>query len=136
MEGFSSRHESNTTSSRGMYSANDETKLNCGRCSKMFRTYAGLKMHMQSHTGKWAFWCEMCKRGFTVKCNYVAHMAKHEGKTFPCDFCTKRFGTKFGLKQHQSEHTGQYMYNCGVCGRGYNQKLHWKNTKIGIVRTN
>ena len=92
----------------------------------MFKMRAGLNMHMQSHTGKWAFWCDACQRGFAVKCNYSAHMAKHEGRTFPCELCTKRFGTKFGLKQHQSEHTGQYLYRCTVCGRGFNQKLHWE----------
>ena len=106
--------------------SSEGSDFNCDRCSKTFKTSAGLNMHMQQHTGKWSFWCEECQRGFTVKCNYTAHLAKHEGRTFPCDLCTKRFGTKFGLKQHQSEHTGKYIYYCKVCSKGYNQKLHWE----------
>ena len=103
-----------------------QNQFNCSKCSKVFKTRAGLNMHMQSHTGKWAFRCDACQRGFAVKCNYSAHMANHEGRTFPCELCIERFGTKFGLKQHQSEHTGQYLYRCTVCGRGFNQKLHWE----------
>ncbi len=120
-----------STSPRGKSSAAkveipDGCDFSCDRCSKTFKTSAGLNMHMQQHTGKWSFWCEPCQRGFTVKCNYTAHLAKHEGRTFPCDLCPKRFGTKFGLKQHQSEHTGKYIYYCKVCSKGYNQKLHWE----------
>ena len=59
---------------------------------------------MQKHTGLWAFWCFTCQKGFSAKCNYEAHMAKHEGRTFPCDLCDKRFESKRGLQMHYALH--------------------------------
>ncbi len=59
---------------------------------------------MQQHTGKFSFWCDECQRGFAVRCNYQAHMAKHEGRTFPCDLCLKRFSCKRSLQRHYVEH--------------------------------
>ena len=61
----------NTASSRRP-NPNNEHKFRCARYSKLFKTRPGLNMHMQSHAGKRAFWCETCERCFTVKCNYTA----------------------------------------------------------------
>ncbi len=75
----------------------------CPECSKCFRGNSGLRLHMQSHTGQFSFWCDECQRGFSVKGNYKHHMAKHEGRTFPCDLCNKRFQSKLGLQKHQQK---------------------------------
>ena len=63
----------------------------CESCDKRFASPSGWKLHMQKHTGQWAFWCDKCWKGFSVRCNYEAHTAKHEGRTFPCDLCDKSF---------------------------------------------
>ena len=73
-------------------------------CEKTFKDKSGLRRHNQARTGNFSFWCEKCSQGFTVKTNYDAHMAKHEGITFPCDRCGKRFRAKGRLKAHYREH--------------------------------
>ena len=76
----------------------------CPLCEKTFKDKSGLRRHNQAHTGNFSFWCEKCSQGFTVKTNYDAHMAKHEGITFPCDRCGKRFRAKGRLKAHYRVH--------------------------------
>ena len=77
---------------------------------------------MFSHQGKFKFWCDDCKKGFQNKNNYECHMAKHEGKTFPCQYCTKRFAYEYRLKNHMSEHTHLFKFCCPICGLGLNSK--------------
>ena len=53
------------------------------------------------------YWCSECARGFAVKSHYENHVAKHEGRTFPCDLCEKRFKAKSSLQTHYKEQHGQ-----------------------------
>ncbi len=77
--------------------------LSCKICGKTYRGSSGLKVHMQFHTGKFSHWCAQCQKPFTCKGNYDYHMAKHEGRDFPCDRrgCPKRFQSKQNLQRHQ-----------------------------------
>ena len=60
-------------------------KYHCLRCDKKtYNTKSGLQQHYQMHVGKFSYWCEQCFKGFTGKSHYDAHVAKHEGTTFPC----------------------------------------------------
>ncbi len=98
----------------------------CSRCDRSFTNPQSLRLHMQNHTGRFSFWCDLCKKGYSQKGNYKAHMAKHEGITFPCMKCDKRFKTEISLKYHQSEHTGVYLYTCSYCRKGYNLKVDFE----------
>ena len=82
-------------------------KYHCPRCTKTYGSKSGLCQHYRSHLRQFSYWCDVCFKGFTVKFNHVAHMAKHEGRTFPCDLCDKRFQSKRGLQMHCAEHEGQ-----------------------------
>ena len=79
-------------------------RYQCPRCEKTYSGKSGLSQHYQIHVGKFNYWCDLCAKGFIIKCNYEAHVAKHEGRTFPCDFCVKRFKSKEGLRKHYPEH--------------------------------
>ena len=85
-------------------------KYHCPQCDKTFGGKTGLRLHYQIHTGVFSYWCEMCRKGFSVKGNYTAHMAKHEGKTFPCSYCEKGFGTKHSLQKHDCQHNLQNTF--------------------------
>ena len=78
-------------------------KYHCPRCDKIYSGKSGLQMHYQKHLGNYNYWCGECARGFAVKCHYEAHVAKHEGRTFPCDLCEKRFKVKSSLQVHYRE---------------------------------
>ena len=80
--------------------------LSCKICGKSYRGSSGLNVHMQFHTGKFSHWCAQCQKPFTCKGNYDYHMAKHEGRDFPCDRCTKRFQSKQNLHRHQRKDHG------------------------------
>ena len=44
---------------------------------KTFKDKSGLSRHYQGHTGRFSYWCELCMKGISVKCNYDEHMVKH-----------------------------------------------------------
>ena len=75
-------------------------RYQCPRCEKTYSGKGGLGQHYQRHIGSYKYWCDRCEKGFEVKCHYEAHMAKHEGRTFPCGLCDKRFQTKRSLNSH------------------------------------
>ena len=85
-------------------------RYQCPRCDKTYSGKNGLGQHYQIHVGKFNYWCDLCARGFTVKTAYEAHVAKHEGRTFPCDLCYKRFYTKEGLRRHNKEHKNAQIF--------------------------
>ncbi len=75
-------------------------RVQCQICMKTFAGHSGLRQHMQFHTGRFDYWCEVCRKGFTCKSNFDRHNVKHEGVDFPCNRCSKRFKTQFSLKKH------------------------------------
>ena len=79
----------------------------CNICGKSYRGNSGLKVHMMFHTGRFPFWCTECQKGFTCKGNYEYHIAKHEGRSFPCDLCVKRFQSKQNLLRHKVKDHGK-----------------------------
>ncbi len=90
---------------------------------------------MRTHLGHYKFWCEECKKGYQDISNYKYHMAKHEGRTYPCQLCPKRFSSDKTLKAHQAEHTGNYPFSCSYCQEGFIKKQKWvehENQHAGI----
>ena len=38
-------------------------------------------------------------KGFTMKMQFEAHKAKHDGRMFPCEYCAKRFQSPVSLRR-------------------------------------
>ena len=99
----------------------------CPVCYKEFTTKSSVQYHMQRHTGRFSYWCELCQRGFPIYNRYKEHMDKHKGITYPCLSCDKRFKTKETLRFHQSTHTGVYRFKCQFCDFKFNKKSNLKS---------
>ncbi len=104
----------------------DPLKLECPKCHKTFVSKGSLNAHMKLHFGVFKFWCDECKKGYNHRSNYQQHMAKHEGRTFPCQFCTKRFQTEKSLTNHTMSHTGLYRHRCSYCQKGFATRHQWE----------
>ena len=99
----------------------------CNLCLKTFTSLTGLQRHNQHHTGKYAYFCYKCRKGFVTKNNYDIHMRAHDGRGYPCEYCSRRFSKPQSLQYHLSEHTGQYRFTCSVCSKGFNVKSLFLN---------
>jgi uncharacterized Zn-finger protein len=51
-----------------------------------------------------------------------------------CDICGKVFCSKFTLKRHYQTHSGNYKYNCELCGLGFVAKCYL-DTHVGAKHT-
>ena len=100
--------------------------LKCNECNKTFNTKAGFDRHRQHHTGKYSYFCSICRKGYNNGYNYKLHVRGHEGRGFPCEFCGKVFRTEHGKRYHESEHTGIYGFMCAKCSRGFNIKSQYE----------
>lgn len=86
----------------------------CLRCSHTFASRGGLTDHVRHiHEKKARYQCEICGKGYSIRSNYLDHIATHTGaKRNVCGICQKQFTFKYSLKVHLTKcHT-----NDGTCG--------------------
>ncbi len=109
-----------------------EARMPCPECGKVL-SRAGLKAHMQHHTGDYKYNCTLCTKGFTTKRHLTDHLKKHEGRSSVCEYCLKAFKSSSVLQRHLVEHTGRYPFRCSVCNQGFtlrsalvaHENQHW-----------
>lgn len=76
------------------------------------------------------FDCELCKKRFSRKSNFMAHMKRHYSnqiehakvKTHLCCICGKLFSYKTHLIRHLYIHNGKRPYKCEYCGSDFTQR--------------
>ena len=81
---------------------------------------------MQNHTGRFSYFCEQCKKGYSDQKNFKVHMDKHAGIRYQCEFYEKSFAKTQDRDKHLSVHTGVWRMKCDVCGKGFNER-HFKS---------
>ena len=106
-------------------------KFQCTRCDKQYDHRGSLLRHMQSHTGRFNFYCDKCKKGINDSRDYKLHMEKHAGIQYKCEYCPKSFTLSRTRDYHMSEHSGEWRMLCDVCNKGFNKKPNYhKHMKI------
>jgi len=51
-----------------------------------------------------------------------------------CLVCGRRFATKWAVNRHMKSHTGERLFFCQACGKGFMHKHHLKNHMKNIHR--
>lgn len=106
----------------------------CGKESDSLKQfYAHNRLHME--IPKKTFECFMCRKRFTSKHSLKCHMRLHmttEKIGQQCSICLMIFSRKDALRRHLLIHTGQYIYNCDICGKGFRTAGNLKVSFIDI----
>ena len=115
----------------------------CLICSKTMRYCAGIRGHVQMHTGK-CYKCPDCHRSFACHLYFKQHKKRHKNTvhkcmkcdarfayrsdkvnhqwevhqlgSFPCKYCDKTFRGSRLLQEHTVKHTGEKAFQCHICG--------------------
>lgn len=105
--------------SRGgkLAAAKSRQSADCNICGKSITT-KNMARHMEKHTGKKKFQCEICQASFFQKTHLKNHVVLHEnGEYHECKECQQKFLRKTDLQKHQkSVHYIDTPLHCNTCG--------------------
>ena len=89
----------------------------CNICGKSITT-KNMARHMEKHTGKKKFQCDICQASFFQKTHLKNHIVLHEsGECHECPECAQKFLRRTDLQKHQKTvHCTEIPYFCNTCG--------------------
>ena len=102
-------------------------KKQCPKCDKVFKTKAGLNMHLKQHFDESLYSCLVCDFKTPQKLNLVKHTASKHGQdvegrplfeNFACEFCDFKCIAEHMLKNHvMRKHTQKsaMRFQCSNC---------------------
>ncbi|XP_070547311.1 uncharacterized protein [Ptychodera flava] len=98
------------------HATEEEKKVQCDKCGKMFTHIITLKEHVRRAHVEKKYQCETCGQNFSRKSNLAVHIRRHTGeKPFQCDHCGWAFTQLSSLQSHKFIHTGERPFKCSVC---------------------
>ena len=106
----------------------------CNICGKSITT-KNMARHMEKHTGKKKFQCNICQASFFQKTHLKNHVILHEnGDSHECLECKQRFLRRADLQKHlKTEHCTEVSCFCNPCGLRFSEPqtldLHYKNSQ-------
>lgn len=104
---------------------NTERNFQCHLCSKFYKTFRCLQMHLKIHANATRrVFCDLCNDSFSKKQSLTRHFisAHTTRKEFLCTFCPKAFASDSTLRHHLFTHSDVKKETCPVC----NAKFHTK----------
>lgn len=110
-----------------------ETKLNCSKCGKVFRSSHLLIKHVAlRHTNPQNLKCPLCSQTFKTGVLIKVHIIKHFiDNPFRCDYCELSFPLRSQLNKHTKlkhcskagkEESFEHLFECRVCNKAGKDK--------------
>ncbi|XP_064100775.1 zinc finger protein OZF-like [Macrobrachium nipponense] len=103
-----------------------------GDCRKnSFAQQDDLQSHIQTHTEKTLYHCNLCNKNFSQASSHRTHMKTHnENSHFECDSCGETFTLNSTLQVHLMKHQKDKAYKCTLCEKCFTHpstlKTHMK----------
>lgn len=89
--------------------------------------------HLEKHKNpNKTFECPICQEEFKSYNSMTLHRAKHSSPStvYQCETCSKTFLNKRNFVAHCRLHSGEKLFRCNVCHKGYNRKEHLKYHQV------
>lgn len=94
---------------------NQNTRMDCEICQRLFNNQTKLKLHQSTHNKSKTFCCDVCQKSFYNFYHLNNHMRKHDGRTpYRCEYCRRYFTTASGLSIHTKQHVGLMPHHCNI----------------------
>ncbi|XP_031766485.1 zinc finger protein 540-like isoform X2 [Galleria mellonella] len=93
--------------------------LKCLMCSKEFRFFKNLSMHMNEHSTN--FMCHRCGKNFVSDHRLQTHVIMHNKKNINCKHCNKSFKTVSARNYHIKKVHSEVKYKCSECSQTFEQ---------------
>lgn len=89
----------------------------CSYCDFSGETVTDLRIHMQSHFGKFPYTCSQCGYMCRLKASYRRHMERHNKvKKYACTLCSYACVEKYDLQKHYTHrHSDEKPLACPYC---------------------
>lgn len=99
----------------------------CNQCDEKFRRKLQLKKHeILKHTGKYAYTCPRCSKGFLNTFTFSRHLTTHKQEN-PCPDCTATFTKWSQLVEHRrGVHKNVPRFVCDICDKTFSRKPNIK----------
>lgn len=86
------------------------------QCDFSCETKLEFKQHVQTHTGKHRYLCEICDFTTPWRAHLDRHLATHTGlRPFKCEVCGYECREKINLKKHMVIHSEKKPFICSRC---------------------
>ncbi|XP_013777580.2 zinc finger and BTB domain-containing protein 24-like [Limulus polyphemus] len=109
----------------------DLRPFECPYCDYKCKCKTNLKRHIEFHTDKRRFVCEVCGAAFHAFATLKEHNAyvHSDARDYVCEQCGKGFKGRSGLKRHMRIHSDARPYLC-YCGQSYKRMSHLKRHMV------
>lgn len=101
--------------------------VECPICHQLYLK-TSIKHHINKHTVKTEFKCNICNKVFSTKWNLKQHRWIHacrSTKPYKCKVCTSAFVRESDYITHMNIHKSIKPFTCDYCGRQFSRKYNW-----------